>query len=121
MYRIVMLSCVFTLSCACLHAQTPAIPNYVPYENHGAYYINLQNLSVVLNVDLREKPGTLAFSAGLAGATGVISSDGVSNISSVSGISTAVSVNTVVPSSVSSVSNGLVSCLGGGQGTQYID
>jgi hypothetical protein len=51
------------LFCATLFGQAPTIPNNVPYENHGTYAINLQNLSIPVNIPIREKSGTAKFSA----------------------------------------------------------
>lgn len=54
--------CVILLSTAAF-GQAQPIPQTAPYENHGAYSINLQNLSVVLNFSFRDKSGLIPFSA----------------------------------------------------------
>lgn len=54
---------LFVLLSIAAFGQAPTMPNTVPYENHGAYTINLQNLTVGVNLPIREKSGANEFSA----------------------------------------------------------
>lgn len=51
------------LLCGLASAQNP-IPSTSAYEDHGAYSINLQDLSIVFPVNFRQKSGLIPFSAG---------------------------------------------------------
>lgn len=116
-----VLKLVFAAFCWCGALLSAQIPVDTPYEDHGSYAINLQNLSIVVSAPVRAKSGLIGFNAGTTGATGIVGSDGVSKISSVSGISTPIAANGLLPSGVSSTYNALVNCAGGGQGPQYIN
>jgi hypothetical protein len=50
--------------CLCTTIALGQTPTFTPYENHGAYSINLQNLNVIVNAPERQKSGALAFTAG---------------------------------------------------------
>jgi RHS repeat-associated protein len=45
----------------------PTKPTAVPYENRGLYYIDLQNLTVGVNIPVRDKSGVRTFSASFSG------------------------------------------------------
>jgi len=62
---------ILLLLCSALFGQAPTVPNTVPYEDHGAYSINLQNLSIVMNVPIRQKSGANKFSASYTGVLNV--------------------------------------------------
>jgi RHS repeat-associated protein len=57
----------FILCSATMFGQAPqsTAPQGVPYENHGLYSIDLQDMSLVFNIPIRTKPG---FSASFVGA-----------------------------------------------------
>jgi hypothetical protein len=57
-----LLLCTLLLMCKLASAQNP-IASTSAYEDHGAYSINLQNLSIVLKADLRKKSGLIPFDA----------------------------------------------------------
>ena len=116
-----VLKLVFAASCLCGALLSAQIPVDTPYEDHGSYAINLQNLSIVVNVPIRAKAGLIGFNAGLTGATGIYNSDGLSKIGGVSSVATQISANNLLPSSVSAVPNGTVVCSGGGIDTQFIN
>jgi len=69
-----VLKLVFAASCLCGALLSAQIPVDTPYEDHGSYAINLQNLSIVVNVPIRAKAGLIGFNAGLTGATGIYNS-----------------------------------------------
>ncbi len=53
------------------------VPTFTPYENHGLYSINLQNLNVVVNVPIRHKAGALPLSADYQRTVNTVVYDGV--------------------------------------------
>ena len=57
-----LLLCTLLLMCKLASAQNP-IPATSAYEDHDAYSINLQNLSIVLKADFRKKSGLIPFDA----------------------------------------------------------
>ena len=76
-----LMSCSLFLLCGMSFGQVQTIPTTSAYESHGDYSINLQNLSIVLNSDIRQKSGLMAFSATSSSvanqfASGVSHSDG---------------------------------------------
>src|SRR3984957_20883198 len=62
----------FFLYCATLFGQAPpsVVPQGVPYENHGLYSINLQDMSLVFDIPVRSKPGFNARFVGAANRLG---------------------------------------------------
>ena len=51
----------------CYGQSGASFPNTVAYDNHGIYSVNMQNLSIVLNVPVRSKTGAMPFSSNLRG------------------------------------------------------
>ena len=61
-----VLKLVFAASCLCGALLSAQIPVDTPYEDHGSYAINLQNLSIVVNVPIRAKAGLIGFTKSVA-------------------------------------------------------
>jgi RHS repeat-associated protein len=62
----------FILCSATMFGQAPpsVVPQGVPYENHGMYSINLQDMSLVFNIPIHSKPGFHASFIGAANRLG---------------------------------------------------
>lgn len=55
---------LFLALAVCAQAQSaPTLPSTVPYEDHGVFSLDLQNLTVPINLPIREKSGPQKFSA----------------------------------------------------------
>ena len=78
----------FVMLC-CLYGYGQAPNNYTPFENHGVYSIDLQNLSVMLNIPVRQKSGAMKFSASEAASLGFFTYDAsngvISDVSKMNG------------------------------------